>query len=170
MTRGDDSNINKHSVSGIQGKEEHLVVVRRGKRASTNSSLPYLISMNRRLIFLSLVVFPLVTSQAITVKVTVTNNSPAGGVGLAPFWAGFHNGSFDSYDLGAAAAPALERWAIPAHSVRSSAAMEPWSRPPRCRREHAFKETRASSPKARQRRSCSTWRVMVRMITSPTHP
>ncbi len=51
---------------------------------------------------------PLGLSHAITVKVTVTNNSPGGGVGLAPVWVGFHNGSFDSYDGGAAAAPELE--------------------------------------------------------------
>ena len=62
----------------------------------------------KRLLLLGLVVFPLAATQAITVKVTVTNNSPADGVGLAPFWAGFHNGSFDSYDGGVAATPALE--------------------------------------------------------------
>ena len=42
------------------------------------------------------------------VQVTVTSNVPTGGVAITPVWVGFHNGSFDSYDGGAAAAGSLE--------------------------------------------------------------
>ncbi|MEL7450952.1 MAG: spondin domain-containing protein [Pseudomonadota bacterium] len=45
---------------------------------------------------------------ALQVQVTVTNNAPAGGVYLTPVWAGFHDGSFDSFNAGEAAAPGLE--------------------------------------------------------------
>ncbi|MEM9057003.1 MAG: spondin domain-containing protein [Pseudomonadota bacterium] len=45
---------------------------------------------------------------ALQVQVTVTNNSPVGGVYLTPVWAGFHDGSFDSFNVGEAAAPGLE--------------------------------------------------------------
>lgn len=47
-------------------------------------------------------------ASAITLKVTVTNIAPTGGVYLTPVWVGFHNGSFDSYDGGTASAPELE--------------------------------------------------------------
>jgi hypothetical protein len=42
------------------------------------------------------------------VTVRVENIAPANGVFLTPPWAGFHDGTFDIYDLGAAAFPALE--------------------------------------------------------------
>ncbi len=45
------------------------------------------------------------------IEVRLDNNSPTGGVYLTPVWVGFHNGSFDSYDGGAASAPELERLA-----------------------------------------------------------
>ena len=45
---------------------------------------------------------------AVELEVTVTNNSPAGGVAITPVWVGFHNGSFDSYDGGATTAGQLE--------------------------------------------------------------
>ncbi len=48
-------------------------------------------------------------TQAAQVKVTITNNSPTGGVAITPVWVGFHDGSFDSYDGGTAASGALER-------------------------------------------------------------
>ena len=44
-------------------------------------------------------------------RVTVTNNAPDGGTYITPVWFGFHNGSFDSYNGGAASAPELERLA-----------------------------------------------------------
>ncbi len=50
-------------------------------------------------------------SSAQQVRVSITNNAPAGGVYLTPVWAGFHNGSFDSYDGGSATAAELERLA-----------------------------------------------------------
>lgn len=36
------------------------------------------------------------------ITVTFTNTSPTGGVGTSPLWVGFHNGSFDVFDPGAA--------------------------------------------------------------------
>lgn len=48
------------------------------------------------------------TTYALPVTVTITNNSSGFGVGLAPVWVGFHNGSFDSYNLGEAASSELE--------------------------------------------------------------
>jgi len=46
---------------------------------------------------------------ATEINVKVENLAPEGGVFLTPLWVGFHNGGFDSYDMGAAASPALER-------------------------------------------------------------
>lgn len=50
-----------------------------------------------------------VAAQASNVKVTLSNLAPAGGVGLAPLWVGFHNGSFDSFSAGSAATVGIER-------------------------------------------------------------
>ncbi len=43
------------------------------------------------------------------IQVTVSNNSPDGGVFLTPVWVGFHDGSFDSYNGGLSSQPGLER-------------------------------------------------------------
>ncbi len=64
--------------------------------------------IKRLLASMSVALLPALSSYGTTVKVTVTNNSPDGGAGLAPVWVGFHDGSFDTYDRGSAAAPALE--------------------------------------------------------------
>ena len=48
-------------------------------------------------------------ADAAKVRVTITNLAPAGGVYLTPFWVGFHSGNFDTFDLGTAASPALQR-------------------------------------------------------------
>lgn len=48
-------------------------------------------------------------AQATDVKVTLTQLAPVGGVGIAPLWVGFHNGSFDSFDAGYAASLGIER-------------------------------------------------------------
>ena len=48
------------------------------------------------------------TTYALPVTVTITNNSSGLGVGLAPVWVGFHNGSFDSHNIGEAASSELE--------------------------------------------------------------
>jgi hypothetical protein len=48
-------------------------------------------------------------AQAADVKVTLTQLAPAGGVGIAPLWVGFHNGSFDTFDAGYAASLGVER-------------------------------------------------------------
>jgi len=48
-------------------------------------------------------------AQTQRVQVTVTSNAPTGGVALTPLWAGFHDGSFDSYNGGQAAQAGIER-------------------------------------------------------------
>jgi hypothetical protein len=42
-----------------------------------------------------------------TLRVEVTNNAPAGGVAITPLWLGFHDGSFDLFDPGAAVTAGL---------------------------------------------------------------
>lgn len=45
------------------------------------------------------------------VTVTIENLSPANGTTLTPFWVGFHDGEFDTYNRGEAATPGLEKLA-----------------------------------------------------------
>ncbi len=47
--------------------------------------------------------------MAVDVTVTIENLAPANGNFLTPMWVGFHNGGFDSYDIGTPATPGLER-------------------------------------------------------------
>ena len=49
-----------------------------------------------------------VEPDPIDVTVTIENLAPVGGTFLTPFWVGFHNGQFDSYDRGSAITPGLE--------------------------------------------------------------
>ena len=46
--------------------------------------------------------------QAQQVQVSVTNNAPASGIALTPFWFGFHGGGFDTFNSGSAVTPGLE--------------------------------------------------------------
>ncbi|MEM9530496.1 MAG: spondin domain-containing protein [Pseudomonadota bacterium] len=48
------------------------------------------------------------TAAAEPVRVTIENLAPAQGVFFTPVWLGFHDGSFDLYDMGAPASPGLE--------------------------------------------------------------
>lgn len=48
-------------------------------------------------------------AQTQQVRVTVSSNAPTGGVALTPLWAGFHDGSFDSYNGGLSAQEGIER-------------------------------------------------------------
>ena len=50
-------------------------------------------------------------TQAVEVQVKVENLSPQGGLYFTPLWVGFHDGSFDVYDRGAAASVGVERFA-----------------------------------------------------------
>lgn len=61
--------------------------------------------MNRFLSILLLMGFASST-YALPVQVTIKNNTL--GLGLAPVWVGFHNGSFDSHNTGEAASSQLE--------------------------------------------------------------
>ena len=48
-------------------------------------------------------------AMATEVKVTIENMAPEEGTVLTPLWVGFHDGTFDLFNVGAAASPALER-------------------------------------------------------------
>lgn len=48
------------------------------------------------------------TARALQVRVTIENLAPQHGTFLTPLWVGFHDGSFDLYDVGATAAGFLE--------------------------------------------------------------
>ena len=52
-----------------------------------------------------------ITDGTTPVRVTVKNKAPADGVYLTPVWVGFHDGSFDSHNMGELASPELERLA-----------------------------------------------------------
>ncbi|MFG0292022.1 MAG: spondin domain-containing protein [Phycisphaerales bacterium JB050] len=45
----------------------------------------------------------------VSVTVSIENLAPIGGTALTPFWAGFHDGSFDLYNSGEAASLGIER-------------------------------------------------------------
>jgi hypothetical protein len=64
-----------------------------------------------RSLLLSTTVLMTVQAQAFEVKVKVENLSPAGGLYFTPVWVGFHDGSFDLFDLDTAASVAVERFA-----------------------------------------------------------
>lgn len=61
--------------------------------------------------FLSVGFISCTLAPAAQIKVTITNRAPANGTFLTPVWVGFHDGSFDLYDPGAAVSPAFERLA-----------------------------------------------------------
>jgi len=69
--------------------------------------------MRRLLLFTAAALIALITStvHAISIKVTVENLAPVSGNLLTPVWVGFHDGSFDLYDIGTSATPGLERLA-----------------------------------------------------------
>ncbi|HAV65585.1 MAG TPA: hypothetical protein DCY13_24815, partial [Verrucomicrobiales bacterium] len=50
-------------------------------------------------------------AASVDVEVTVENLAPANGTYLTPFWAGFHDGTFDTYNQGSPASTGLERLA-----------------------------------------------------------
>ncbi len=50
-------------------------------------------------------------AEPLSIRATLENLSPDGGVYLTPLWLGFHDGSFDSHDAGAPASAELERLA-----------------------------------------------------------
>ena len=54
---------------------------------------------------------------AADLRITFTNLAPTGGTGAAPLWVGFHNGSFDAFDVGAAASIGIERSAEDGNSA-----------------------------------------------------
>jgi len=49
------------------------------------------------------------SAAPVNVTVSIENLSPIGGSALTPFWTGFHDGSFDLYNMGEAASIGLER-------------------------------------------------------------
>ncbi len=63
---------------------------------------------SRSLVFAVFALAP-AASQAQNIRVSIENLAPNHGTFLTPVWVGFHNGTFDLYDNGVAASPALER-------------------------------------------------------------
>jgi hypothetical protein len=49
-----------------------------------------------------------VAASAVTLNITITNNSAPGGVTLTPLYTAFHDGSFDAFTVGETASPGLE--------------------------------------------------------------
>lgn len=47
-------------------------------------------------------------AQATRISVTVENLTPEGGLYFTPLWVGFHDGSFDTFDVGAPASASIE--------------------------------------------------------------
>lgn len=47
-------------------------------------------------------------AQATSIRVTIENLAPSDGLSLTPLYLGFHDGSFDLFDLGSAASPGLQ--------------------------------------------------------------
>ncbi|VAX07113.1 hypothetical protein MNBD_ALPHA03-2040 [hydrothermal vent metagenome] len=47
-------------------------------------------------------------AQAVPVKVEITNQFAAGGLALTPFWVGFQDGSFNTFDVGSAASSQVQ--------------------------------------------------------------
>jgi hypothetical protein len=60
---------------------------------------------------LALAAAPGADAASYTVQVTIENLSPVHGTYITPTWVGFHDGTFDFYDLGAAPSTTLERLA-----------------------------------------------------------
>ena len=52
-----------------------------------------------------------VRAELVDITVTIENLAPQFGTFQTPFWVGFHNGMFDTFDVGAAASSSLERLA-----------------------------------------------------------
>lgn len=69
--------------------------------------------MKLKKVFPLLAISMLVASPvaAMQVKVTIENLAPANGNYFTPVWIGFHDGSFDIYDAGGIAPPAVQRLA-----------------------------------------------------------
>jgi hypothetical protein len=65
----------------------------------------------RRLIVAALAAASLIpaAANALSVRVTIENHAPPNGVFITPVWVGFHDGTFDIYDMGSPAASFLER-------------------------------------------------------------
>ena len=61
-------------------------------------------------------------AHAIQVRVSITSLIPTQGVEFTPVWVGFHDGSFDTYNLGQAASPELERLAEDGNTAPITAA------------------------------------------------
>lgn len=60
---------------------------------------------------LSVVGFAGASANAIELTITIENLAPRNGVYFTPVWIAFHDGTFDTYNMGEAASPALERLA-----------------------------------------------------------
>ncbi len=62
----------------------------------------------RTVLAAGLLMMSMTTANALSVVITIENLAPANGNALTPFWIGFHDGSWDTYDMGQPAAAYLE--------------------------------------------------------------
>lgn len=65
--------------------------------------------MKTKLAILALATVATSAAFALDVRVSITNIAPSNGTFLTPMWFGFHDGSFDMFDTGAAASAGVER-------------------------------------------------------------
>ncbi|MFM9874529.1 MAG: spondin domain-containing protein [Fimbriimonadaceae bacterium] len=65
--------------------------------------------MKKQLLIIGMATMLSASAMAIDVRVTITNMAPANGTYLTPTWFGFHDGNFDSFNVGAAASMGIER-------------------------------------------------------------
>jgi hypothetical protein len=69
-----------------------------------------------------------VAASAVTLNITITNNSAPGGVTLTPLYTAFHDGSYDAFTTGEKASAGVELIAeegSPAGVISESAAAVP---------------------------------------------
>lgn len=77
-------------------------------------------SLIKKTLVATIVTAASMAANAADVKVTFTNLAPAGGLGVAPLWVGFHNSSFDAFNTGSAASLGIERAAEDGNAAQLS--------------------------------------------------
>lgn len=63
--------------------------------------------MHIRSVSIAVIALTAGAAHAVPVRVTIENTQPTGGFAFTPFWLGFHDNSFDVFDVGATAAGGL---------------------------------------------------------------
>ncbi len=84
--------------------------------------------------------------NTVGVRVTIRNIAPARGVAITPPWVGFHSGSFDSYNGGLTALPAIEQVAEDGNNALLSRQFNDFNR---TRGGYTFIDNSRSTPRSR---------------------